>query len=101
MSTFLTSLLLFTGLLLVISVPVLVVARQRGRAGTVRRFPIAAVVTALFCATLAATAVGLEERCEAAGNPNCFDSGATGLQTLAVVVFAGIAWVNAYMIYRD
>lgn len=88
MATFLRALLLFTGILLVLGAPVIVVAWRKGRHLMARRFLIAAGSVGILCAIISTTSEKLVSQCEAAGNTSCLDSGARGFQVLAVSIFA-------------
>lgn len=101
LGTFLTSLLLFGGLALILGSPVLILARRLGRDRTWRQFLIAGIAVGVVCATLAFSSASLVDQCLAAGNPTCADYGATGLQLLFVGGYVAFAWLTAYMMARD
>ena len=101
MTTFLTALVRYTGGLLLASVPVMIIAWRWGRVETIRRFAIAAGLIGLMCALLSLTSKELVDSCIAAGNKNCFDFGADGLQLMLVVGYVGTALVRAFLIYND
>jgi hypothetical protein len=99
--TFLVALFLFTGLVLVLGIPVFVVAMRRDRKDTARGFLIAGGVIGLLCAIISFSSEILESRCEAVGNSSCFDVGASGLQLVLVVGYVLSAWIVAYIQFRD
>ena len=101
MTTFLTALVRYTGGLLLAGVPVMIIARRRRRVQTIRRFAIAAGLIGLICATVSVSSEELVDSCIAAGNKNCFDFGADGLQLMLVVGYVGTALVRAFQIYND
>ena len=101
MATFAVAFVLFTGALLVISVPVVFLARRRGRSKTARRFLIAAGAVGLICAIVSAGSERLEGQCQTAGNPNCYDFGGTGLQFLLVAGYIISALTKALALRRD
>ena len=101
MTTFLTAFVRYAGGLLLVSVPVMVIARRRGLVKTTRRFAVAAGLIGLICATVSVSSEELVDSCIAAGNKNCFDFGADGLQLMLVVGFVGTALVRAFQIYND
>ena len=101
MVTFLGAFVAFTAGLLVLAMPVLVVARRIGRENVVRRFLWGAGLVGAFCGLISASSVHLVRQCEEAGNLNCIDYGATGLQLVFVGVYTLAAWVSAFLLKRD
>ena len=101
MVIFLVAFLFFAGILLVASVPVFIVAWQRGLTATIRKFLIAAGVTGSVLAVISASSERLVNQCKAAGNLSCLDYGATGFQILVVIGFVFTAAVKAFIVYRD
>jgi len=97
-AVFFSALVFFTGLMLVLGIPLFVVARRKGRTKTTRRFLIAAGVIGLFTALVSASSETLTSRCEAVGNFNCLDFGSTGLQFIFIVGYAISSWVAAVII---
>lgn len=94
MTTFLSALGLFTVLVGTLSIPLVVVARRRGRTETIRKFLLAGAAVAVAGATVSATSERLVRQCEEAGNPTCVDFGAMGIQFVLVAGY-GIAVVIA------
>ena len=101
MTTFLLAFLGYTAAGLLLWIPLAVVARGRRRTKTVQRYVIGAAGTGFVCALIAASSERLVSQCEAAGNSNCFDSGATGLQMLFLGGYGFAVLLAAFLIYRD
>lgn len=101
MQTFVTAFLLYTGLMLVLGIPVFVIARRNGQPTTARRFVVAAVVIGLLSGVVSFTSEQLVMRCEAAGNTACFDSGSAGLIVVFVAGYTIVAWVKAIALSRE
>lgn len=101
MDLFITSLVIFMGLLAALAAPLLYVTWRKERLETARNFMIGAVVIAICCAVLAVVSERQVLQCLDAGNAECIDSGTAGLQLLFVVGFTAAAWFNAYFIWRD
>lgn len=101
MATFFRALVLLTGLMLLLAVPLFLVTRRTGRRATARRFLIAAVILGVFCAGLSASSERLVNQCRAAGNPTCLDFGASGLQTLLIAGYAIMSWIMTVVVYRE
>lgn len=93
--------MLYGGILLIVSIPIVVVARRKGRAALVRRFGIAAAVVGLVCAVLAWTSRVLVDQCVEAGNTSCVDYGGRGFQVTLVTVYAAAAIWTAISLARD
>jgi hypothetical protein len=98
---FITSLVIFVGLLVVLAAPLLYMAWRTERLNTARNFLIGAGVVAICCAVLAVVSERQVLQCLDAGNADCIDSGAAGMQFLFVGLFAVAAWFNAYFMWRD
>ena len=101
LATFFAAFFFFTGLLLVLGVPVLVVAWRKGRNKTAHRFLIAAGLIGLISAVISATSDSLVSQCETAGNTGCLDFGSAGLQMLFVVGYIITSWVKAVILSRE
>lgn len=101
MDTFITSLVIFTGLLALLGAPFFFVAWRKNRFRPLRNFIISAVVIGIICATLATVSERQVMQCLDAGNTDCIDSGAVGMQLLFVGLYAVTAWVNALVMWRD
>ena len=101
MSTFVASFLLTTGIMLLFSIPVLVLAWRMGRRKTMRRFLIALVAIATFNAALAANSEILVDMCEAVNGRPCIDFGTAGTQLLLVIGYVIVALVRAYALYDE
>lgn len=99
--TFITSYIIFVGLLLVLSAPVTYVAWRKDRISTMRNFLVGAFVVALACAVLDVVSERQIAQCLDAGYSTCFDVGRAGLQLLFVGLFAATAWLNAFFMWRD
>ena len=97
LSTFLT----VTGVVLILGAPILVISWRRKRTKTMRNFLIGGATVALMCAVLAAVSQRQMAQCEAAGNPDCIDPGAAGLQLLFIANYLLVAWIAAILMYRD
>lgn len=98
---FLTTFLLVTGLLILLAVPVFVVAWRKRRLTTIRSFLASAVGVGVLCGSIAAGSERQVTQCLEAGNADCIDSGAAGLQALMMAIYVIVAWVGAVLIYRD
>jgi hypothetical protein len=92
--------LIATVALLALASPVLIVARRQGRQDTIRNFVIGALVIALVYVTIELVSQRQVEQCIAAGNHDCVDAGAGGLQLLFVGSYVVGAWMAAMSMYR-
>jgi hypothetical protein len=98
-TTFLYSVLLFSGLLLIVAVPVIFVARGRGKSSTIRNFIIGAAATGTVLAIVKFTSDRTVRQCIDAGNAEtqCVDFGSTGMAVMFIggytVIALGRAWV--------
>lgn len=101
MGTFVREMALFSGILGVITLPLVFVARANKREKTLRRFLVAATVIALVSALVSVNSEHLAQQCRDAGNTSCYDPGGRGMQAVAVFVYAMAAWAAAFFIYRD
>lgn len=101
MDLFITSLVIFSGLIAVLASPLFYLAWRKERLVTARNFLIGLGVVAVSCAVLAVVSERQVMQCLDAGNSECIDSGAAGLQLLLVAVFTAAAWFNAYFMWRD
>lgn len=101
MDTFITSYVIFTGLLLVLSAPATYVAWRKDRISTMRNFMVGAVAVGLPCAVLDVVSERQVAQCLDAGLSDCIDAGRAGLQLLFVGLFAAAAWFNAFFMWRD
>lgn len=98
---FITSLVIFTGLLVALAAPLFYVTWRKDKLTTARNFLISAFVVAVCCAVLAVVSERQVLQCMDAGNSDCIDSGAAGLQLLFVGGFTATSWFNAYFMWRD
>jgi hypothetical protein len=98
---FITSMVIYGGLLLALAGPLFYVTWRKDRLTTARNFLIGAGVIAISCSVLAVVSERQVSQCLDAGNSDCIDSGAAGLQLLFVVLFTATAWFNAYFMWRD
>lgn len=89
------------GLLATLAAPLLYVTWRKEKLATARNFLIGALLVAVCCAVLAVVSERQVIQCLNAGNADCIDAGAAGLQLLFVVLFAAAAWLNAFFMWRD
>lgn len=101
MTTFLEALLVYGGILAIVSIPAIVLARRKGRAALGRNFGIAAGAIGLVCAFLAWTSKVLVDQCNAAGNTACVDYGGRGFQIMLVAGYGVVALWTAISLARD
>jgi len=101
LDTFITSLVIYIGLIGVLASPLFVVIWRRDRLITGRNFLVGALVIGILCATIETVSERQVLQCIDAGNSDCFDSGAAGLQLLFVGLYSVAAWWNAFLIWRD
>jgi uncharacterized membrane protein len=101
LDVFITSLVMFGGLLIALAAPLLYMAWRRERLVTARNFLIGAGVVAILCSVLAVVSERQVLQCLDAGNSDCVDSGAAGMQLLLIGLFAVAAWLNAFFMWRD
>jgi hypothetical protein len=101
LDVFITSLVMFGGLLIALAAPLLYMAWRRENLATARNFLIGAGVVAILCSVLAAVSERQVLQCLDAGNSDCVDSGAAGMQLLLIGLFAVAAWFNAFFMWRD
>jgi hypothetical protein len=97
----LTTFLLVGGGLLLAAIPLFIVARMRKEPRTIRSFALGAVGIAILCAAVAAGSERQVAQCLEAGNTDCIDSGASGLQLLMIVLYVIAAWSTAWLTYRE
>jgi hypothetical protein len=96
----LTQFLIVAGVMLALGAPVFIVSWRRGLRDTIRNFLIGGAVVALLCGVLAGVSDRQVAQCEAAGNPDCIDAGATGLQLVLIGSYVTVAWITASLIYK-
>ena len=101
MDLFITSLVIYGGLLIALAAPLFYVTWRKDKLTTARNFLIGAAVVTTCCAVLATVSERQVLQCLDAGNSDCIDAGAAGLQLLFVVLFTATAWFNAYFMWRD
>ncbi len=101
LAAFLSTFLKVTGVLLLLSVPIFLLAKKRADTEISRKFLIGASTVGLFCAIAAAGAHRQITNCEGAGNHSCFDAGGAGLQLLAIAGFVVVAGIKTMDLYRD
>jgi hypothetical protein len=97
----LTTFLVVGGGLLLAAVPVFLVGRVRNEPRLVRSFGLGAIAVAILCAAIAAGSERQVAQCLEAGNSDCIDSGAAGLQLVIVVIYVIAAWSTAWLTYRE
>ncbi len=101
MTTFFGALFSITGILLLCSLPVLIVARRQKRPQVARRFLVAAGSIGLFFAASAAASEQLKEDCGASGSIACLDVGFVGLLYFVAGGYIIAALVVAIVIGRQ
>lgn len=102
MLAFLTTVLIYLGVLLACSMPAVIVARRDSyHRGVARRFLIAGLACGLVCGLVVAGSNRLVDQCRNAGNTQCFDSGATGLVTVVIGGFLLVSVVRAYLMLTE
>ena len=84
-----------------LATPLFVIAWRRQKGTTIRNFGLAAIVIGILCGALAGVSDRQVEQCIAAGNSQCFDSGAAGMQFTLITFYVLITWVTAYAFYSD
>lgn len=97
----LTTFLVVGGGLLLAAVPVFIVGRLRKEPRLIRSFGLGALAIAILCAAVAAGSERQVTQCLDAGNSDCVDSGAAGLQLVMIVVYVIAAWSTAWLTYRE
>lgn len=101
MVTFITSYVIFTGLVLALASPITYVAWRKDRVSTMRNFFFGALVIGLLCAVLSVVSERQVAQCLDAALSDCIDAGAAGLQLLFVGLYSVAAWFTAYFMWRD
>ncbi|MGH3649874.1 MAG: hypothetical protein ACRDU9_04125 [Acidimicrobiia bacterium] len=101
MTTFLTTLLIVTVLLLVLGAPLTVPTWRKGQRKTARSWLIGAGVIGVLCASIAMVSERQVTQCLDAGNTDCIDSGAAGLQLVFIVLYLVSAWIGAFLVWRE
>lgn len=101
MWTFLRAALLYSGILLALTLPIAILAPRRGRPEMVRRFLIVAAIVVVVASSLEVTGEQLVAQCEEAGNTQCVDYGGLGMLLLFVVPYGVVAVVKAYSLYHE
>ncbi|MEM7323738.1 MAG: hypothetical protein AAF531_11690 [Actinomycetota bacterium] len=99
--TFVVWTLIYAAVLLAVSGPALFMAWRRSRIPVLKRFVIACVVGGAFCGIVTAGSKRLVDRCEAEGNPSCFDAGADGMILLFIVGFLFTSLLFTYILATD
>lgn len=88
-------------LLLVLALPLFVVAWRRQRRQAARSFMVSAGLVGVLCGVITLTSRRQVAQCLQAGNSDCIDSGAIGLQLVMVAFYALFAWLAAFSISKD
>lgn len=101
MDTVITTTVIITALVAVMASPVFVVAWRRGRRDTIRNFAVGTVAIGVLCGSIAAVSERQVAQCVAAGNSDCIDAGAAGLQLVIIGIFVLASWVAASVMWRD
>jgi hypothetical protein len=99
--TVITTTVIITSLVAVMASPVFVVAWRRGRRDTIRNFAVGTVAIGVLCGSIAAISERQVAQCTAAGNSDCIDAGAAGLQLVIIGIFVLASWVAASVMWRD
>ncbi|HJQ77841.1 MAG TPA: hypothetical protein VJ948_11370 [Acidimicrobiia bacterium] len=97
----LTTFVIVGGGLLIAAAPVFIVGRIRNEPRLIRSFGLGALAIAALCAAVAAGSERQVSQCLDAGNSDCIDSGAAGLQLVMIVVYLIVAWSTAWLTYRE
>lgn len=101
MASFFGALFFVTGLLLVVTVPVFVMAWRRRRARLAVKFFVAAVAIGLFFALAAVASKRAVENCRAMGNASCLDAGYTGFLFLVVLIYVIASMTTTFILARE
>lgn len=88
-------------IVLVLGSPVFYVSWRRERTDTIRNFLIGAGVVSLMSAILVAVSDRQVAQCQSAGNSDCIDAGAAGMQLVMISIYVLAAWFAAASISRD
>jgi len=97
-ATFFGSLFLVSGLLLVVTTPVFVLARRRKRTLLAWKFLVAVGAIGLFAAIAAVGSERLVDNCRDAGNYSCLDAGFTGFLFLIGLIYVIAVGTATYML---
>lgn len=100
-AAFLTQLAVDSALLFAFSIPLILVARRRGRNKQARNFLIAAAIIALSTTIILTTSDRLVEMCHDAGSSRCEDIGSTAFRMILIGGYIIVALIEAYLITRD
>lgn len=87
--------------LLVLALPLFTVAWRNDRRSTIRSFVLTAVGVGILCGLVAITSRRQVAQCLEAGNSDCVDSGAIGLQLVMITFYAVFAWLSAFSISKE
>jgi hypothetical protein len=90
-----------TALVAVLVSPVFVVAWRRRRPKTLRNFAIGSVIIGILCGFIVAVSERQVAQCLDAGNSDCVDAGAAGLQLVIIGAFVAASWIAASVMWRD
>ncbi|HEX9848292.1 MAG TPA: hypothetical protein VGB33_07725 [Acidimicrobiia bacterium] len=101
MERILLTFLIVSGVTVVLGAPVFMVAWRKRRTKTIRSFLISAGVVGILSGLTAGSSERQVAQCLEAGNSDCVDSGAAGLQLLMMVIYVVVAWYSAIVIYRE
>ena len=100
-ATFVRALPVFGGILLLVALPVVILARRREVEGIARRYLTMVAGLTLFCAAISASSTHLVNQCQQAGNSQCVDFGSSGSQVFVVGAFALVCAIKTIVLYRD
>lgn len=99
--TYVLAISIFTGILLVLSLPAILTARSHGKTAIMVRFIAAAVGTGLVFGFFDGRYQRAYDLCVAEGRLQCENVGLTGLQLLIVVGFLIASMTMTYRIFND
>lgn len=101
MATFLKSLVLFAVIMIVLTGPLVYLARQRRLSTTIRNFVVSAGLVVLVCALMAFSSERLVEQCEAEKGSRCVDAGSVGMQVVIVTIYGIVALIRTYNLRKS
>lgn len=101
MAAFFIQLIVDAALLFVFSIPLILVARRRGRNRQARNFLIAAAIIALSTTIILITSDRLVQECHDAGSSRCEDIGSTAFRGILIGGYIIAVLVEAYLLSRD
>jgi mannose/fructose/N-acetylgalactosamine-specific phosphotransferase system component IIC len=100
-AAFFGTLFFVTGLLLVVTVPVFVMAWRRRRTGLAIKFVVVAAAIGVFFAFAAVGSKRAVDNCREVGNYSCFDVGHTGFLFLVGLIYVIAVATATHSLARD